>query len=119
MAVERPERETITVNVGTVGTTARQFGALEGLKDWAGIENANLHFGACGAFHYAAGLTRRETDALKAAWREVKAIDNVTAHYADALRMAAKDYGETDRHSAAAVAKAAGVMNEPPKPNQK
>ncbi len=116
MAVERPEHSAVTVNVDTLGTTARQLKTLEGLKDWAGIENANLSFGGCGAFWPAGNLTTTENDALKAAWREVKAIDKLTGHYTDALGAVANKYGDTDRHSAAAVAKAADGMNRPPKP---
>ncbi len=119
MALERPEHNAVTVNVDTLGATARQMKTLEGLKDWAGIENANLSFGRCGAFWPAGNLTTTENEALKAAWNEVKAIDNLTAHYTDALGAAAKKYGDTDRHSAAAVARAAAGMNEPLQPDSK
>lgn len=117
MALERPEHSAVTVNVDTLGATARQMKTLEGLKDWAGVDNADLCFGACGAFWPAGNLTRTETDALKAAWREVKAIDKLTGHYTDALGAVGKKYGDTDRHSAAAVAKAADGMSQPPAPD--
>ncbi|MGH3740998.1 MAG: hypothetical protein ACRDT8_13975 [Micromonosporaceae bacterium] len=114
MAVERPDREGhVRVNVDTMGSTARELKNLLGLEDWGGDQSVGFEFGDCYSFWPAQRLSIRADDALKEAWRAVKAIEGTTSRYADALESAATLYGDIDRHSAAAVAKATHEMNKP------
>ncbi|MGH3734596.1 MAG: hypothetical protein ACRDT6_03075 [Micromonosporaceae bacterium] len=113
MGVERPDGPSISVDVETMGAAAREMVTLKGLTDWAGTEHTDLRAAGEGVFPQGRGITGMQNAALKAAWYEAKKIENLTTRYADALTIATRQYGETDRHSAAAVAAAATGMQPP------
>lgn len=110
MAIERPGRHSVAVDVETLGGTAATFDTVRGLRGWGGDKNIGVSFGNDSTFGEAQGLGEAHDKAMRLAWNVVNAVEKVSGRYADALAGAAELYGDTDTHSAGAVRAAARGM---------
>ena len=116
MAVERPPNEgsSVHVNIDTLGGCAAELRTLEGLSDWS-EEQESVTISSCFTFPPAAGFDSTYRDFAHQASQIVGRIERLNNQYADAVAKAVKTYGETDRHSAAALAAITKAMSAPPK----
>lgn len=114
MGLERPDHDGVAVDIDTLGNLAVEIRTLLGLTDWRGIDNTGIPFGDSGTFAPAKSLGDVHDAGLTVAWGVVQRMEMLNARFAEGLADAVRVYGETDRHSAAAIAAAAeGIVPTP------
>jgi hypothetical protein len=112
--LERPDHDGVAVDIDTLGNLAVEVRTLLGLTDWRGVDNTGIPFGDSTTFAPAKSLGDVHDAGLTVAWGVVQQMEMLNARFAEGLADAVRVYGETDRHSAAAIAAAAeGIAPKP------